>query len=193
MLTDNWHVTFGQGHQMTLTSRIPCRLNFDALLYRRAQQQPKYALFQRFPFKSLRDQIWTCHKIGQGQPRVIIYINFEGLNPQMGHTKFQGNWPSSSWEEAFFKNFTIYGHGGHLGHVTWTKYIIFLSPFAWRLHMKFKSNWPSSFREEVLWKCWWQADGQRLSSYKLPWSIWLREANDIMTLTSCSHKSSCTH
>ena len=33
------------------------------------------------------------------------------------------------------KGFTIYQHGGHLYHVTWTKYINFLPPFAWRLDM----------------------------------------------------------
>ena len=37
----------------------------------------------------------------------------------------------------FLKVLTIYGHGGHLGHVTWTIYINFLSPFLRRLHMKF--------------------------------------------------------
>ena len=26
-------------------------------------------------------------------------------------------------KKKIFKVFTIYGHGGHLGHVTWTKYI----------------------------------------------------------------------
>ena len=38
MLTDNWHVTFGQVHQITLTSRITYRSNFDSLLYQRAQK-----------------------------------------------------------------------------------------------------------------------------------------------------------
>ena len=33
----------------------------------------------------------------------------------MLHTKFRGNQPAASGEEDFF---TIYGHGGHLGHVT---------------------------------------------------------------------------
>ena len=37
---------------------------------------------------------------------------------------------------------TIYGHGGHLNHVTWQKYIKFLSPFARRPHMKFKEIGP---------------------------------------------------
>ena len=36
----------------------------------------------------------------------------------MLHTKFQGHQPFSSREEDFFKVFTIYGHGGHLDHVT---------------------------------------------------------------------------
>ena len=35
--------------------------------------------FTFFPYKSIRDQIWPCRKIGQGQPRVIIYINFVEL------------------------------------------------------------------------------------------------------------------
>ena len=38
----------------------------------------------------------------------------------MLHTKFQGHWPFGSGEEDSFKVFPIYGHGGHLGHVTRT-------------------------------------------------------------------------
>ena len=36
----------------------------------------------------------------------------------MLHTKFHGNRPAGSGLEDFFKVSTIYGHGGHLGHVT---------------------------------------------------------------------------
>ena len=36
----------------------------------------------------------------------------------MLHTKFRGNWPAGSGVEDFRRVFTIYGHGGHLGHVT---------------------------------------------------------------------------
>ena len=36
----------------------------------------------------------------------------------MLHTKFRGNRPAGSGEEDFSRVFTIYGHGGHLGHVT---------------------------------------------------------------------------
>ena len=35
----------------------------------------------------------------------------------MLHTKFRGNRPAGSGEEDFLRVFTIYGHGGHLGHV----------------------------------------------------------------------------
>ena len=66
----------------------------------------------------------------------------------MLHTKFRENRPAGSGEEDFFKVFAIYGHGGHLGHVTWTIYINFHSPFPRRLHIKFGFDWPSGFRGE---------------------------------------------
>ena len=46
--------------------------------------------------------------------------------------------------------FTIYGHGGHLGHVTTIIYRHFRSPFLRMLHMKFGFEWPSGFRVEDL-------------------------------------------
>ena len=36
----------------------------------------------------------------------------------MLHTKFRENRPTGSGEEVFLRVFTIYGRGGHLGHVT---------------------------------------------------------------------------
>ena len=36
----------------------------------------------------------------------------------MLHTKFRENPPAGSGEEYFLRVFTIYGQGGHLGHVT---------------------------------------------------------------------------
>ena len=36
----------------------------------------------------------------------------------MLHAKFRGNRPAGSGEEDFKRDFTIYGHGGHLGRVT---------------------------------------------------------------------------
>ena len=36
----------------------------------------------------------------------------------MLHTKFHGNRSNDSGEDNFLRGFNIYGHGGHLGHVT---------------------------------------------------------------------------
>ena len=58
------------------------------------------------------------------------------------------------FRRRFLKVFTIYGHGGHLGHVTWIIYTNFRSPFPRRLHIKFGFDWPSGFSGEDVWK-WW--------------------------------------
>ena len=52
----------------------------------------------------------------------------------MLHTKFRENRPACTGED-FGRVFTIYGRGDHLGHVTWTIYVNFLSPFPMRLHI----------------------------------------------------------
>ena len=56
-----------------------------------------------FPCKSIRDQIWPCRKIGQGQPRVIIWTNLVVLDHPMAHTKIQGHRPFGSGEEEFLR------------------------------------------------------------------------------------------
>ena len=43
----------------------------------------------------------------------------------MLYAKFHEHSTSGSEEEYFLKVFTIYGLGGHLGHVKWTIYINF--------------------------------------------------------------------
>ena len=62
----------------------------------------------------------------------------------MLHTKFRGNWPAGSRED-FWSVFTIYGRGGHLGHVT----SIISSDFHFLVpessHTKFGSDRHSSF------------------------------------------------
>ena len=78
----------------------------------------------------------------------------------MIHTKAQGHWPFGSGEEDFWRVFTIYWHGGHLGHVTQMPQTNFRSPDQWRLHVKFGFDWPSGFGEEDLWK-WWTDGRQR--------------------------------
>ena len=59
----------------------------------------------------------------------MIYINIEVFEPWMLPAKFHCNRSTGSGEEDFGRVFTIYGHGGHLGHVTWISYIHIGSPF----------------------------------------------------------------
>ena len=63
----------------------------------------------------------------------------------MLHTKFRENRPQGSGEEDFRSVFTIYGRGGHLGHVTsiMSSNFHFLVPKS--LHTKFGSDRHSSF------------------------------------------------
>ena len=57
----------------------------------------------------------------------------------MLHTKCQGHRFIGSGEEDFFKVFTIYGHGGHIGHVTQLICINFHSYSPLNFHMNFGS------------------------------------------------------
>ena len=50
--------------------------------------------------------------------------------------------------EKILKVFATYGRGCHFGHVTWTIYAIFLSPFLWRLEMNFDYDWLSGVGEK---------------------------------------------
>ena len=58
----------------------------------------------------------------------------------MLHTKFQGHGSIGSGEEDFFKVFTIFGHGSHVGHVTQLICINFHSYSPSSFHMKFGSK-----------------------------------------------------
>ena len=62
----------------------------------------------------------------------------------MLHGKFQDHQPFGSGVD-FFKVFTIYGPGGHLGHVAWTISINSGSPIPRRLHVAFGFDWPFGF------------------------------------------------
>ena len=78
----------------------------------------------------------------------MIYPNFVELHSQMRHAKFQNHRPSGSVEEDFLKDFAIYSHGGHLGHVTLTIYTYFHSHFLILPQIKFGFDCTSGFRKE---------------------------------------------
>ena len=66
----------------------------------------------------------------------------------MLHTKFQGHRSIASGEEDFFKVFTIYGHGGHVSHVTQLICIYFHSYSLSSFHMNFGSKSHNCFWEK---------------------------------------------
>ena len=68
----------------------------------------------------------------------------------MLHTKFRENRSAGSGEEDFLRVFTIYGRGGHLGHVTQMPRTKYRSPYPGRLHIIFGFDRPSGFGEEDL-------------------------------------------
>ena len=61
----------------------------------------------------------------------------------MLHTKLSGNLPAGS--EDFLRVFTIYGRGGHLGHVTSIMSLDFHFHVPESFHTKFCSERHSSF------------------------------------------------
>ena len=63
----------------------------------------------------------------------------------MLHTKFCGNRPAGSGEKNFWRVLTIYGHGGHLGHVTSIMSSDFHFLVLESFHTKFGSDQHSSF------------------------------------------------
>ena len=63
----------------------------------------------------------------------------------MLHTKFRGNRLTGSGEENFQRVFTIYGHGGRLGHVTSIMSSDFHFLVLESFHTKFGSDQHSSF------------------------------------------------
>ena len=63
----------------------------------------------------------------------------------MLHSKFRSNWPSGSGKEEFFNVYTIFGHDGNLGPVTWIFCVKFASTIPHRFQIKFYCNLPSSF------------------------------------------------
>ena len=83
---------------MTLTSKIS--KNMIAFPCQRPQKHKKKSLFIFVHSKPLVNKYYPAINC-QGQPRLIIYIKFEELDPQMLYTKLQGNQPSGSGEEKF--------------------------------------------------------------------------------------------
>ena len=67
----------------------------------------------------------------------------------MLHTKFRGNRSTGSGQENFGVVFTIYGRGGHLGHMTLIWRSNLKCRYPRRLHIKFQLDRLSGFKEDL--------------------------------------------
>ena len=142
-------VTLDEGQWKTLTSDIHIGSCTDLVncIYQLWHHRLQWFTF--FPYKSIRNQIWPCHKIGQGQLRVIIWANLVILEHPMLHTKFQGHWPFGSREEDFLRFYHIWEW-----RPSWSCDQEHLSKLSfphpmWKLHMKFNFDWPCGFWDDV--------------------------------------------
>ena len=79
----------------------------------------------------------------------------------MLRTKFRGNRPADSGEEDFLVFFTIYGRGGHLGHLTRISQSNFRSLYSWMLHIKFHFDGQAVSEKKIFEKCVWTTDPPR--------------------------------
>ena len=114
-------------------------------------EKPIYLPFVQY--KSRRDQIWPCHKIGQGQPRVIIWTKLVELMRSMLQIKFQGHGSFGSGEEVFLRFLPYMDMVAIL--VMWT------GPFEQTFNPPSQGgctwnglNRPSGFRGEDVWNYW---------------------------------------
>ena len=99
--------------------------------------------------KALVTKFSSCCKIGQGQPRVIIWTNYDGLESPMLHTKFRGNRSTGSREEDFRRVFTIYIWAWQPSWSCDQHHVHkFSFPCTWKLRIKFGFDWPSGFWEK---------------------------------------------
>ena len=122
--------------------------------------------FHFFPYKSLCDQIWPWRKMGQGQPRDIIWTILVVFTYTMLHTKFQGHWSVGSGEEDFLRFLPYMGMAAIL--VMWPNSFVFIfipilfQAFIWTL----VPNCPTVF-EKNKFELWNLSD------------LWPRSKNDL--------------
>ena len=129
------------------------------------------------PCRSIRKQIWPCHKNGRGQPSIIIWTNLVVHYYPMLFTKFQDHKPRGS-EEGDFRRFLPY-LGLETILVMWHRTFeqIFIPASRGGSIRHLASNGFMFFEEKKF---------ENVES-EWPWtSQW-------MTLTFSCHKSSCTY
>ena len=138
--------------------------------------------FHFFPYKSLCEQIWPWHKMGEGQPRVIIWTTLVVLAWTMLHTKFQGHRSIGSEEEDFLRFLPYIGMAAILVKWPWPfeQFCVPLTPggYIWNL----VTIGPVVSEDELFEIVDWhrrRTDNRAFPSYNLPRSLPLRWAKNV--------------
>ena len=124
--------------------------------------------------------VWPCCK----RSRSTQGHNFNTLDStQVPNATYQVSRPSVNrfWRRRFLKVFTIYGHSGHVGHVTRTVGKFFHSLNPWRLYIKFGHNWPSGFRGDCLKSSKYERSGSKVTEW--PWPLVLTHLHILIKMT----------
>ena len=169
-------MTLGQGQEMTLTliNYIPsltplvvCNFASSNFQVSGCNSFYKSIVSTFFHLKAYVSKIDLAAKKGQGHPRVIILANYDGLESTLLHIKFYGNLPTSSGED-FWRVFTVYGHGGHLGDVN-------KLPFPLPIQAPHKiSTWSAKrFQRRRSLKLWTPTDGCRIPYRRTDAGAWV--------------------
>ena len=74
-------------HKGSCTHLVDCI--YQLLISQTTIVSEKFIVLPFSHTKNISDQIWPCRKIGQGQPRFIIWTNLVVLDHLMLHNKFQ--------------------------------------------------------------------------------------------------------
>ena len=111
--------------------------------------------------KSNQEKVVICCKFSSIKWLSNSFSPYKSIRDQ--NPSPQCYWPFGSGED-FWRVFPIYGHGGHLGHVTQTPRTNFRSPIPLGLLMKFGFDRPTGFGEEDLWK-WWTMDERTMNGW----------------------------
>ena len=72
------------------------------------------------PNKSIREQTWPFCKVGQGQPMISIWTNFEGSKTAMLYTKFDGHRPEEDFYHIWARRPSWSYDQDHLNNLSFT-------------------------------------------------------------------------
>ena len=100
------YIAPGQGQTTSWGQYFFININFLSICILPASFLHLIPFYYFFPFECISELSFPCREIGQGHPRITIYINFVEFNCLLLHAKFQNRRPSGSGED--FQRFLLF-------------------------------------------------------------------------------------